>query len=182
MESNLELTHEELLKEEDLSVKDLPSSLQQQIRGFNLQKKKYQENPSENQQIRLKRLSLELAEKIQNHIDNMDDEDDDSEDEAEEKIEVKKQNKKTDETPKKENKNVGGEVEQNEPRKPVVRGGFGNLVMEKKILGIANARGGKISITDLSKIIQKEPDYPEQSVHSIKLRKVFLSSEYRIVK
>ena len=62
MESNLELTHEELLKEEDLSVKDLPSSLQQQIRGFNLQKKKYEENPSENQQIRLKRLSLELAE------------------------------------------------------------------------------------------------------------------------
>ena len=78
MESNLELTHEELLKEEDLSVKDLPSSLQQQIRGFNLQKKKYEENPSENQQIRLKRLSLELAEKIQNHIDNMDNEDDDS--------------------------------------------------------------------------------------------------------
>jgi hypothetical protein len=75
MESSLELTHEELLKEEDLSVKDLPSSLQQQIRGFNLQKKKYEENPSENQQIRLKRLSLELAEKIQNHIDNMDDED-----------------------------------------------------------------------------------------------------------
>jgi hypothetical protein len=175
MESNLELTHEELLKEEDLSVKDLPSSLQQQIRGFNLQKKKYEENPTENQQIRLKRLSLEMAEKIQNYIDSMDDE-------AEEKIEVKKENKKSIETPKKENKNVGGEVEQNEPRKPVVRGGFGNLVMEKKILGIVNSRGGKISITDLSKIIQKEPDYPEQSVHSIKLRKVFLSSEYRIVK
>jgi hypothetical protein len=89
MESNLELTHEELLKEEDLSVKDLPSSLQQQIRGFNLQKKKYEENPTENQQIRLKRLSLEMAEKIQNYIDSMDDEDDDSEDEAEEKIEIK---------------------------------------------------------------------------------------------
>jgi len=179
MENNLELHHEELLESEDMSVKDLPSNLQQQIRGFNLQKKKYEENPVENQKFRLTRLSLELAEKIQNYIDKMDDEDD--EEDVEEKNKIQKQNKKPAETPKKQNKNVGGEVTQNEPRKNVVKSGFGNFVMEKKILAITNAKKGKIGITDLTKIIGKEPDYPEQMVNNLKLRKVFLSSDYRIV-
>jgi hypothetical protein len=181
MENNLELHHEELLESEDMSVKDLPSNLQQQIRGFNLQKKKYEQNPVENQKFRLTRLSLELAEKIQNYIDKMDDEDEGEDEDLQEKKQVEKQNKKPAETAKKENKNVGGEVAQNESRKPVVKSGFGNFVMEKKILSITNAKKGKIGITDLAKIIGKEPDYPEQMVNNLKLRKVFLSSDYRIV-
>jgi hypothetical protein len=181
MENNLELHHEELLESEDMSVKDLPSNLQQQIRGFNLQKKKYEQNPVENQKFRLTRLSLELAEKIQNYIDKMDDEDEGEDEDLQEKKQVEKQNKKPAETPKKENKKVGGEVAQNESRKSVVKSGFGNFVMEKKILSITNAKKGKIGITDLAKIIGKEPDYPEQMVNNLKLRKVFLSSDYRIV-
>jgi hypothetical protein len=181
MENNLELHHEELLESEDMSVKDLPSNLQQQIRGFNLQKKKYEQNPVENQKFRLTRLSLELAEKIQNYIDKMDDEDEGEDEDLQEKKQVEKQNKKPAETPKKENKNVGGEVAQKESRKSVVKSGFGNFVMEKKILSITNAKKGKIGITDLAKIIGKEPDYPEQMVNNLKLRKVFLSSDYRIV-
>ena len=181
MENNLELHHEELLESEDMSVKDLPSNLQQQIRGFNLQKKKYEQNPVENQKFRLTRLSLELAEKIQNYIDKMDDEDEGEDEDLQEKKQVEKQNKKPAETPKKENKNVGGEVSQNQSRKSVVKSGFGNFVMEKKILSITNAKKGKIGITDLAKIIGKEPDYPEQMVNNLKLRKVFLSSDYRIV-
>jgi hypothetical protein len=33
----------------------------------------------------------------------------------------------------------------------------------------------------LEAIIGKEADYPEQKVNNIKLRKVFLSSDYRLV-
>jgi hypothetical protein len=111
----------------------------------------------------------------------MDDEDEGEDEDLQEKKQVEKQNKKPAETPKKENKNVGGEVAQNESRKSVVKSGFGNFVMEKKILSITNAKKGKIGITDLAKIIGKEPDYPEQMVNNLKLRKVFLSSDYRIV-
>ena len=172
MENNLELHHEELLESEDMSVKDLPSNLQQQIRGFNLQKKKYEQNPVENQKFRLTRLSLELAEKIQNYIDKMDDEDEGEDEDLQEKKQVEKQNKKPAEIPKKENKNVGGEVAQKESRKSVVKSGFGNFVMEKKILSITNAKKGKIGITDLAKIIGKEPDYPEQIVNNLKYNKI----------
>jgi hypothetical protein len=54
--------------------------------------------------------------------------------------------------------------------------------MEKKIMSIMQSRGdNRIKITDLESIIGKEPDYPEQQVNNIKLRKVFLSSDYRLV-
>jgi len=39
----------------------------------------------------------------------------------------------------------------------------------------------RIKITDLEAIIGREPEYPEQIVNNIKLRKVFLSSDYRLV-
>lgn len=186
MSNELELTHEELLQEENLSVKDLPANLQQQIRGLNLQKKKYEQNPNENQQIRLKRLSLELAEKIQNHLDQMDEEEENSDNNEEAKVESKPVDKKgtnlTNHSLKKESKNVAKQDEPKETTKSPVKNGFGNLVMEKKIMSITNAKNGKINISDLTKIIGKEPDYPEQIVHTIKLRKVFLSAQYRIVK
>jgi hypothetical protein len=54
--------------------------------------------------------------------------------------------------------------------------------MEKKILAIMEAKGEKrIKIADLQAIIGREPEYPEQRVNNIKLRKVFLSSDYRLV-
>ena len=44
------------------------------------------------------------------------------------------------------------------------------------------ARGEKrIRISDLEAIIGKEPNYPEQEVNNITLRKVFLSNDYRLV-
>jgi hypothetical protein len=54
--------------------------------------------------------------------------------------------------------------------------------MEKKILMlISKNEEGRITINDLKSIIGKEPDYPEQIVNNIKLRKVFLSASYRLV-
>ena len=55
-------------------------------------------------------------------------------------------------------------------------------MMEKKIMSIMDARGdNRIKISDLEAIIGKEPDYPEQYVNKIKLRKVFLSNDYRLM-
>jgi hypothetical protein len=54
--------------------------------------------------------------------------------------------------------------------------------MEKKIRDIVNKNGNsRISQRELEAIIGKEPNYPEQKVHSITLRKVFLASDYRLL-
>ena len=53
--------------------------------------------------------------------------------------------------------------------------------MEKKILSKIEENGtGRIRISQLTEIISKQPDYPEQKVHNITLRKVFMSSEYKV--
>ena len=57
--AELNLMHEELLEQEDMTIRDLPIELQRQVRGFNLQKKKFDENPSDNEGNRLTRISVD---------------------------------------------------------------------------------------------------------------------------
>jgi hypothetical protein len=52
--------------------------------------------------------------------------------------------------------------------------------MEKKILAITDNNQGKITIEYLRNIIGKEPDYPTQVVNNLLLKKVFLSSNYKL--
>ena len=185
--------HEELMQEEELSIRELPAELQRQVKGFNVTQKKYEENPTEKEENRLVRLSTQIANNIQNWLENQDNDDDDDNDDQNSSANTKT----TDKEPSKdsnvskrrsvekdsnENNSAQKSETQSAPKKPVSTGvSFGNFVMEKKIKAICDANGGRIKISQLVGIINKEPDYPEQKVHTIKLRKVFLSSDYRIV-
>jgi len=177
--AELNLMHEELLEQEDMTIRDLPIELQRQVRGFNLQKKKFGENPNDNEGNRLTRISVDLANKIQNFIEQEDEEDEKDE------IQEKEKDKPTKDVVKNEtstNIKSNRQEEVKEIKKPTTTGiSFGNFVMEKKIKLECQENGGRIKITKLASIIGKEPDYPEQKVHTINLRKVFLSSDYRIV-
>jgi len=180
--AELNLMHEELLEQEDMTIRDLPIELQRQVRGFNLQKKKFDENPSDNEGNRLTRISVDLANKIQNFIEQEDEEDEKDE---KDEIQEKEKDKPTKDVVKNEtptNIKSNRQEEVKEIKKPTTTGiSFGNFVMEKKIKLECQENGGRIKITKLASIIGKEPDYPEQKVHTINLRKVFLSSDYRII-
>jgi hypothetical protein len=187
----LQLFHEELMQEEGIKVSDLPVDIQRKIRGFNLLKAGYEKNPEERSLINLRKRAIKLGDEVQNYIENdyEDEDEDEDEDENENKNEDKKPSK-GEEKPKKEKtvkseRDIDSDTKGNNPvrQKPVTTGGkFGNLMMEKKILAIMEAKGDKrIKITDLESIIGREPEYPEQVVNNIKLRKVFLSSDYRLV-
>lgn len=185
--------HEELMQEEELSIRELPVALQRQVKGFNVTKKKYEENPNVNEENRLVKLSTQIANNIQNWLEKQDEEDEDDNDDKKssantkliDKEPVKDSNiskRRFVEKDSSEKNSVQKSETPSVPKKPVTTGiSFGNFVMEKKIKSICDANGGRIKITQLVGIINKEPDYPEQRVHNIKLRKVFLSSDYRIV-
>lgn len=184
--------HEELMQEEGLTIRDLPVAFQHAIKGWNVTKRKYDENPSEKDELRLIRISTEIANKMQNWIENRSDEDDNDDNDRENNSNENKRRVSTTEsnTTKRRSDEKGADEEKPnvktdakaEPKKPVTTGvSFGNFVMEKKIKSICEGNGGRIKITQLKSILNKEPDYPEQKVHNIKLRKVFLSSDYRIV-
>ena len=125
---------------------------------------------------------MDLSNKIQNFIEQEDEEDEKDE---KDEIQEKEKDKPTKDVVKNEtptNIKSNRQEEVKEIKKPTTTGiSFGNFVMEKKIKLECQENGGRIKITKLASIIGKEPDYPEQKVHTINLRKVFLSSDYRIV-
>lgn len=176
----LQLFHEEIMQEEGIKVSDLPEQIQKKIKGFNLLKAGYDKNPQERTLINLRKRAVNLGDEIQSFIEN-DYDDEDEEEEETSKGEDKPSKEKADKPTSKNDEERKG----NNPmkQKPVTTGGkFGNLMMEKKILAVMEAKGDKrIKIADLEAIIGREPEYPEQRVNNIKLRKVFLSSDYRLV-
>lgn len=174
----VEKVHEQLIQEEELKISSLPSEIQKSIKGWNLLLGRLQRFPEDEKLFRtINTKSIEIADNIQDFIEkDFDDEDDEN---------IGSENNKnpkesTEEIPEKNPEETPKEVKpaptpkQSNPNKP-----FGNLVMEKKIL-TAMGGGDRISISQLEEIIGKEPDYPEQVVHNITLRKVFLASSYRL--
>jgi hypothetical protein len=198
----LNLFHEEILQEEGVKVSELPNELQSKIKGFNLMKKKLEKNPDDERLfIQLQKTAVKLGDAVQNFIENdyEDEDEDEDDDEDDDSSKNKKPASKEGEKPasKKPQDDSSKEDEKPASRKPQddsskegekpvrtknTNGSFGNSMMEKKIMSIMNERGEKrIKISDLESIIGKEPDYPEQAVNNIKLRKVFLSNDYRLV-
>ena len=188
----LRLFHEEIMQEEGIKVSDLPIEIQKKIRGFNLQMKKLERNPEDESLFRqLRNSSVRLGDSIQNFVENEyeDDDEDEDEDDKKEDKDDDSEDKKPSSSDKKPSSNSSDEKSSKEnaeksvkTEKPLTNGSFGNSMMEKKIMSIMDARGdNRIKISDLEAIIGKEPDYPEQYVNKIKLRKVFLSNDYRLM-
>lgn len=164
---NVDKVHETLLEQEGLKTSDLPKNIRAKIQGWNLLFAKLKKSDDDETMYRsVQRKSIEIADKIQDFIEQ------DFEEEAEKKAE-----EKAEEKPEKK-------AEEKPEEKPTTKvttnkSSFGNLVMEKKILTQLKEGNGRIRISQLKAIIGKEPDYPEQKVNTITLRKIFMSSEYR---
>ena len=180
---SIEKTHEQVIAEEGISKGSLPEAIQKRIRGWNLLLGRLNKYPDDEKLFRtLQKQSVEIADMIQDFIENDYSEEGQEEEEEEGKASEPKEGAKkevksnTDQVGKETPSRANNSETTNTP-KP-----FGNLVMEKKIRDIINKNGNsRISQRDLETIIGKEPNYPEQKVHSITLRKVFLASDYRLL-
>ena len=200
--AKLRVFHEEILQEEGIKVSELSDELQRRIKGFNLLRKKLEKNPDDEKLlILLKKQAVKLGDDVQSFVendyeeDNDDDDNDDNDDNDDKSSKGEKpaSSKKDDKKPASSKSDDKGEKpasskkDENEGERPAkqkasVSGRFGNSMMEKKIMSIMESRGdNRIRISDLESIIGKEADYPEQEVNNIKLRKVFLSSDYRLM-
>jgi len=191
--NKLRVFHEEILEEEGMSVSDLSTELQSRIKGFNLLRKKLEKNPDDERlYFQLQKSSVKIGDLVQNYIENDydddDNDDDDNDDDSknkksdDKKSDDKKSDDKKSDDKKSDDKSDDKKSDDKKSTPKTSSGKFGNSMMEKKILSIMEARGEKrIRISDLEAIIGKEPNYPEQEVNNIKLRKVFLSNDYRLV-
>jgi hypothetical protein len=156
---------------------------------------KLERNPEDEVLFRqLSKNTVRLGDEIQDFIENDYEDEDDKKEDEDSDLEDKKpssNDKKPASNDKKPASNSSDEKSskenteksvRTEKEKPLTNGSFGNSMMEKKIMSIMESRGdNRIKISDLESIIGKEPDYPEQKVNRIKLRKVFLSNDYRLM-
>lgn len=204
---NLDLVHLEVIQEEGINVKELPESIQDRLKGFNLLYGKLKKNPEDERLFKVvQNTSTEIGDEIQNWLESDFDEDEDEEDEEDEDDDKEEEQDEDEEEEEEEDKNKNNQPKNkpvapiNKPKnttnnpvnKPKVtpnpihnnsqRGNsYGNVIMEKKIVDIIKANpSNRISIVELSQIIGKEPDYPIQRVHTLTLKKVFLSASYKL--
>ena len=183
--SSSEFVHQQLIQEEGINPANLPNEIKKKIRGWEIVFKRWEQNQEDEKSFKTLTIqSLEIADKIQDFIEKeYEEEDDDSDkndDSDENNADKKDDQPKGGNEPKKDDQPKGG----NEPKQPSTQNRdkrFGNLVMEKKILAITTQNNNRISVNQLEQIIGVEPDYPEQQVHNIRLRKVFMASYYRVL-
>ena len=207
----IEKVHQELIEQEGLKISELPEDIKKKIKGWDLLFSRLSKNPEDEKLYRsLQKTSIQLADKIQDFIesdyeedDSNGDDDSNSASDDSKKPASKKDGEGSDDDsddskkPASKKDGEGSDDDSDDSKKPASKKddegsepstknqkplGFGNLVMEKKIKQqIAENGTGRIRLSQLRDIVGKEPDYPEQKVHSLNLRKVFMSSEYRIV-
>lgn len=179
---NVDVVHEELIEQEGIKVSDLPKNVQSKIKGWKLLYAKLKKSEDEGLFRSVQRKSIEIADKIQDYIESDYEDEETEEVKSEPKAEEKKEEKKSE--PKAEEKKSDAGETKTETKTTKVssdKSNFGNLVMEKKVLSqIKENKNNRIRINQLQSIIGKVPDYPEQKVNKITLRKVFMSSEYRL--
>jgi len=179
----LDLIHEELIAEENVNVNDLPESIKKKIKGFNLLNSRLNNNP-ENEKLfnTVQKTSISIADEIQNWLET-DFEEEEEEDDKNPPAPASNNNGTPPApapTPASKSDSHSTSVVSNPNNNDNTPKKFGNLVMEKKILSVINANGGRIDSKTLMSIILKEPTYPTQVVHNIVLKKVFLSSSYKL--
>ncbi len=184
----IEKVHEELIEQEGVELSSLPEIIRKKIKGWNLLYARLNKQPEDEKLYRsLQKTSIQLADKIQDFLENDYEDEKPAKEVSESDEKPAKEVSELDEKPAKEvsesDEKPAKEVSESD-EKPAkeVKSSFGNIVMQKKIEQAINENGNsRIRVSQLRDIIGREPDYPEQIVNKIKLRKVFMSSEYRIV-
>ena len=150
----LKLKLDETIKEEGIDSNLLPLDIRRKIQLIRAAVIRCENSPTEALQTSILKQDVDVCNMIYDWLD------------AEE--EVKKQEE---EAKKKE--------EEEAKKKESKKYSFGTLDMSTAIQEKLK-ESGKISTTELKSIINKEPEYPEQYVLDIKLRKIYMQPFYKL--
>jgi hypothetical protein len=170
--------HVTLMNEEEITVTQLPVAIKNKISGWNLSFGAYSKNPTDDVENKLKIKSMEIANEIQDWIDERD----------RNPEPVKKGSEPVTTPPLTEPvKKDDATITPPPPTEPVTPPTPPPPVSpddekEKKILDVLASNRARITISQLTEILGKEPDLPEQRVGRIVLRKVHLERLYYRVK
>lgn len=130
---SLELAHEEIISEENISVVDLPKSIRQSIQGVNMQVARYRKSPTPALANTIKSVSVRIADEIQDWLEeSIDEEAEIAKEEAEKKAKEEQEMRAKEEEEEMRAKEAAEKIEQEKRER---EGNYGNSFL-KGIFGI----------------------------------------------
>ncbi len=172
--AELTIEHRLLIEEENIQVADLPTDIRSKIRGYNLNLNNHYKNPSLKSEKTLKINDVEIADLIQTWIESTktpDAEELDSNDDNSEKFEPKEPVVIAEEPIE--------EPAPTEPIAPVVPAEPEMDATEKALR--EKWSNGTISVGEFRLLLGREPNYPNQKVGNIVMRKQYQLDSYKML-
>ncbi len=173
--ATMDVEHRKLIEEENIEVKDLSAEIRAKIRGYNLNLNNYAKNPSPESEKKLVKIDVEIADMIQTWLDEKlgEAEELDSNEDNTEKFSKKVT---TPDLPPVEPVEPIPPVEPVVPPEPVLPPQPEMDATEKALREQWNK--GVIKIDALAALIGREPNYPNQKVGNVTMRKLYGRDEY----
>lgn len=152
----LDIQHRVIIEEEGIDISELPKEIINAIRNFNIKLDKYEVTGNTDLFFQLQQDDVAIADDIQTFIEDAESEEDE-EDESYAAEEGDNEN------------------QPNEPNQPQQ-----NQLSTLEQLVIQSIKNNMISVEQLEKILKREPDYPNEQVGKIRLRKLYLKPFYEV--
>lgn len=162
-ENEIEIQHRIVIEEDDIEISELPSEIRNAMRRFNTKLKEYEVSGDADLFHEIMQDDIVIADNITTWIeDNLseeEDEDDSYDDDSKQKAPQAQAQAPQAQAPQ-------AQAPQVHPLEQKVRDSIKN---------------GIISVEELEKIIDREPDYPTDQIGSLRLRKQYLKPFYEVV-
>ena len=150
-----------LIEEEEIDEDELPLEIQKAIRAFDIKLDRFEETNDARLFLELQQDDVAIADDIQTFIEDgesdEDDEDDSYADDDDDDDDDEDDNSKA--------------TQQSQVTQTATLTDIEKLVLE-------NIKENKISVEKLQQILKREPDYPNQIIGKIRLRKLYLKPFY----
>jgi len=164
---DFDIQHRLLIEEEEIDEDELPLEIQKAIRAFDIKLDRFEETNDARLFLELQQDDVAIADDIQTFIEDgesdEDDEDDSYADDADDA-----DDDDDDEDDEDDNSKA---TQQSQVTQTATLTDIEKLVLE-------NIKENKISVEKLQQILKREPDYPNQIIGKIRLRKLYLKPFY----
>lgn len=193
----IEIQHRALIEEEGIDISELPKEIRNAMRSFNQKLTQYEDTGEAKLFLQLQQDDVAIANNILTFIEDeeADDEEeeevdlDDEDDEGDEQEVVSKKQTQTKQGQGKQQAQQTQKAPQNQPvantstNTPVENttpapAAQSNQSDEDKVK--AAMKDGVISVEQLERILNREPDYPYEQVGNLKLKKQYLRPFYEM--
>ncbi len=155
---DFDIQHRLLIEEEEIDEDELPLEIQKAIRAFDIKLDKFEETNDARLFLELQQDDVAIADDIQTFIEDSESEDDEDEDDS----------------------YVDEEEEETTQGQAQIQQQANNQISDLEKLVIGNLKENKISVEKLQQILKREPDYPNQIIGKIRLRKLYLKPFYEV--